>query len=777
MKSATLPTAEQTWLLRACLQSGQAGAEAWKAWLEHIGGPDRILGPATRGVRWLFPLLSTALRHNKVSIKHRVFAGLRAAYLAEEIRNKTYWSVFRDVLSRLAQHNLPTIVLRGAALAQTVYPDPAMRHCHDVDLLLRPQDLSQAQNLLLSAGFVKSRGDPLHGHQHLVFRHRSHLPLELHSRPFLLPHYSIGTSEVWERVREQNIAGASTLILCPTDQLLHIAVHAFCCQSRSSLRWVCDAWFLLQGRPHFDWTEVLDRACSHSVALPVLTMLDYLAQEIGAPIPDPFLNQLRAASSEGPSLSDYLRNTEENARKLELQRPTEHFLNRPRVKRLLESYPLGLLCRLDAIPAAHSVFKRVYMGVVYLVTGVLKRVEGVDCIYLRRGLAKAQFLPFFSDIDLTIIVADNRTRQRVQTILKRLHLIFPFLDRTSQITPSAEFSSHTDPRNLAENRLTLYRMLEAKSTWRLLYSGNNDSILDGLQPLEKRQVVACVLSEIFYWHHLVIRHYTDYRRFRADRKLNLFQQKRLCWLFMKATNELTNLLNGLSEADPLLFDHRSIIQTTLRRGENDRWIRLFRDNEAILENRFDWSRAKPFVAESFAYVSELYRHFFDVLRTLFEQDEEFVRWSQQSCFLPRREYLLGFHSVDLARLASIDPTPNKGLSAIFLATRAIGNIDDAKVLLILVEESLDAAPLEAIRNCIEQIQEQLRSQQVKPSEIQVNLVDRFGFLCFGAPKGEGAEVKCLFQRYAAYTPSLYSLLVNPVHPRRIQQIIRGFSTI
>ncbi len=726
-------------------------------------------------MRWLFPLLSTALRHNEINVEKPVFAGLRAGYLAEELRNKTYWSVFRNILTELTQDNIPAIVLKGAALAQTVYPDPAMRHCHDIDLLLRSEDLPQAQDLLLSAGLVRSRSDLLHGDRHLVFRHRSHLPLELHSHPFLLPRYSIGDTEVWDRAQKQNIAGVSTSVLSPSDHLLHITLHAFCSQSRSSLRWICDAWFLLQRTPHFDWDEVVDRARSHSVALPALTMLDYLARKISAPIPGQFLTQLLVASLKEPSRLDYLRKTEEHTRSLKLQKPAQHFLNKPGIKRLLEGYPLVLLCRLDARPRAHSAFKRAYRWIVYLVTGVLKRVEGVEEIYLRRGLAKDQFMPFLSDIDLTIIVADSSTRQRVQTILRRLHLIFPLLDRTSQVTSSAEFPSHTDPRNLGENRLTLYRMLEAKPTWRLLYSRNNECILNRLPTLEGRQVIVCVLSEIFYWHHLVIRHYTDYRRFRADRELNLFQQKRLCWLFMKAANELTNLLTGLSEEDRLLFDHRSIIQAALRREGDDRWIRLFRDHESILDNRFDWSQAKSFLAESFAYLSELYAYFFDALKARFEEDDGFVRWCQQNCFLPRREYLPGFHTLDLNRLKPFDPGSKKGLSAAFVATRAVGNIDRAKALLILVEETLNAATSETISGAIEEVQQQLERQRIEPSELQLNLVDRFGFLCFGAPKGEGAEVKCLFQRYATYTPSLYSLLVNPVSLEHARRTLRGFS--
>lgn len=55
----------------------------------------------------------------------------------------------RKVLARLAEAGLPVLLLKGSALAYWAYPEPHLRHCSDVDLLLasREQALAAAEAL------------------------------------------------------------------------------------------------------------------------------------------------------------------------------------------------------------------------------------------------------------------------------------------------------------------------------------------------------------------------------------------------------------------------------------------------------------------------------------------------------------------------------------------------------------------------------------------------------------------------------------------------------
>src|SRR5207245_8281909 len=55
------------------------------------------------------------------------------------------------------------LVLKGPAVAHTVYPDPSWRYFADLDLLVRPQDWQRACGLLVGLGFQRDHPEPCPG--------------------------------------------------------------------------------------------------------------------------------------------------------------------------------------------------------------------------------------------------------------------------------------------------------------------------------------------------------------------------------------------------------------------------------------------------------------------------------------------------------------------------------------------------------------------------------------------------------------------------------------
>ena len=49
------------------------------------------------------------------------------------------------VVDALEAAGIPSVLLKGPALARTVYPDPALRQSVDIDLLVRPGDVLAAE--------------------------------------------------------------------------------------------------------------------------------------------------------------------------------------------------------------------------------------------------------------------------------------------------------------------------------------------------------------------------------------------------------------------------------------------------------------------------------------------------------------------------------------------------------------------------------------------------------------------------------------------------------
>jgi hypothetical protein len=298
--SVLLPTPGQTLLLCACLLSGEAGRQAGEAWLkqrQELGGilkEDRIKG--------LFPLLFSAFQRNGVEVDNAFLTILRTASLREELRAKTYHRICRDVLSTFATAGIPIIILKGAMLADTVYANPALRHCHDIDILLEEPDPSRALRLLSSLRFAPLRQVVDSECLDTQLVHESGLPLVLHRQLFRISLYNTAMADIWARSQTHVIADVPACILSPADQLLHVCCHAASGTSRESLRWACDAWFLVERHPDLDWKVLFDCAARSHLALPLSVMLGYLAAELQAPIPIAFLERLRRRASQADTV-------------------------------------------------------------------------------------------------------------------------------------------------------------------------------------------------------------------------------------------------------------------------------------------------------------------------------------------------------------------------------------------------------------------------------------------------------------------------------------------
>jgi Uncharacterised nucleotidyltransferase len=74
-------------------------------------------------------------------------AALKALYCATAIRNTLLYRELEALLRALRTLGAPVIALKGAALADTVYQDRALRPMSDVDLMVRKEQLLDVEDL------------------------------------------------------------------------------------------------------------------------------------------------------------------------------------------------------------------------------------------------------------------------------------------------------------------------------------------------------------------------------------------------------------------------------------------------------------------------------------------------------------------------------------------------------------------------------------------------------------------------------------------------------
>lgn len=130
-----------------------------------------------------------------------------------------------------------------------------------------------------------------------------------------------------------------------------------------------------------------------------------------------------------------------------------------------------LVIRTSFFPLVH-LYGAAYALSVKVAALLLRRVDGVAAIYLRRGLAKGEAVYGLSDIDLSVIVEDgdgerNDAKEKVRTVYDRLARFIPLFgdgDMELGVYSVAEVS-----RLYEDYGFNKYRFHEGRHTWRLLF--------------------------------------------------------------------------------------------------------------------------------------------------------------------------------------------------------------------------------------------------------------------------------------------------------------------
>lgn len=157
----------------------------------------------------------------------------------------------RRWVDRLAAAGIRAIAAKGPLLSRRYYGDYATRHAGDLDLLTAPEQVADADRLLCSNGYCRTKPQNqlsprrfelyLRTQHEFGYRHPAGLlSMELHWRyadsPSLAP-YSF--ADLWQRAERVDIAGSAIPVLSHRDTLVHLAIHG-ALDGWSRLKWIAD---------------------------------------------------------------------------------------------------------------------------------------------------------------------------------------------------------------------------------------------------------------------------------------------------------------------------------------------------------------------------------------------------------------------------------------------------------------------------------------------------------------------------------------------------------
>jgi len=263
----------------------------------------------------LAPLLLWSLMQRADPFDPALFAQLPALQ-AQTQRAAAHYARLKaaraHVNATLAAAGIPALWLKGAALAETIYPHPTLRPMSDLDVLVPFERRAEALTALKAAGYVDELRNPLaaevaallppdetHHHYNLVGGPGGSVRVELHFRiaRTILPDLD-ALNWFWSQTQEAtDRAGAPLgfLTLRPEAHLLYLCAHALLQHGEAHIGLLHFYDLHLLVTVHVpDWALMVERAAILRWTYPVEQALARTQAYFGTPIPAWVLEQLRA---------------------------------------------------------------------------------------------------------------------------------------------------------------------------------------------------------------------------------------------------------------------------------------------------------------------------------------------------------------------------------------------------------------------------------------------------------------------------------------------------
>ncbi len=218
--------------------------------------------------------------------------------LENDFRANAAWNAFlahelARVLRLLNHSGVPVIPLKGVALAESLYGDPALRVCADVDILVPHDEALRVRRLILAHGYTSPFKEEFFvshqfraGGEWSLIRENLALPYLLEVHWTLLHHSSNDAGaleELWSEVTAKEFFGVPAYALTLEWQFLHLAWHATY-HRWHTLKWLADIHDLCVSAP-IDWQKVRDKADRFGLDWVVGPTLTACSSLFGTPLP------------------------------------------------------------------------------------------------------------------------------------------------------------------------------------------------------------------------------------------------------------------------------------------------------------------------------------------------------------------------------------------------------------------------------------------------------------------------------------------------------------
>lgn len=225
---------------------------------------------------------------------------LKQKYYGNTARNLHLWAETQSIVRAFEQEKIQVILLKGIALAETVYHDIGLRQMNDIDLLLRDKDIPSGMKILHQLNYqsvpkkTQFVEDLRLDHQNSFYK--DSFLVELHWDIVSL--HSIYTADIealWNRSQLITIDKRQVRIFSTEDMLIHLGLHLHKHINTREIRlsWLTDiAAILWQNKATIDWPAFIRTIEKYEIQWPMYCVLSLAEEFLNAPL-SPYVQKLR----------------------------------------------------------------------------------------------------------------------------------------------------------------------------------------------------------------------------------------------------------------------------------------------------------------------------------------------------------------------------------------------------------------------------------------------------------------------------------------------------
>ncbi len=238
-----------------------------------------------------------------------VFEELKKIYYMNATKNSLIFEELGKVLDTFRKNGIQVIVLKGAALAEKIYGNLALRPMTDVDLLAKKEDLFCLDEQMKILGYRPSdisindidfsstylttldyrslspNSTSFHVHWHFV---NSTIPNESYMK-------NIKIEDIWRDAEKTEIADVETMVMAPYHLLIHLSEHALrVTHSLSKISFFCDIDEVVNSyQERLDWERLIKESLKFNLNRMVYISLYFASRFLETKIPEYVLLKLR----------------------------------------------------------------------------------------------------------------------------------------------------------------------------------------------------------------------------------------------------------------------------------------------------------------------------------------------------------------------------------------------------------------------------------------------------------------------------------------------------